>query len=85
MNNREELGRDHPEWASAQRRFAATWYRDGGTALARVWTYFYGIGGDADEVAIDAYLHELGELPPAQMTLLALAMQELDTERMAGT
>ncbi|WP_284991771.1 hypothetical protein [Arthrobacter sp. efr-133-TYG-120] len=82
MNNREGSGLRHPEWASAQRRSAAEWYRDGRTALAGVWAYFYGIGGDVDEMAVDAYLHELGELPPSQMNLLALAMRELDTEAM---
>ncbi|WP_442543329.1 hypothetical protein ACSBOX_16020 [Arthrobacter sp. KN11-1C] len=74
-----------PEWASAQRRIAAKWYLEGNTGLAGVWTYFFGLGGDVDEVAIDAYLHELGELPPSQMNLLALAMQELDTDRMADS
>ncbi|GAA5200817.1 hypothetical protein GCM10023346_43810 [Arthrobacter gyeryongensis] len=75
----------HPEWASAQRRFAAEWYRDGHMPLDGVWSYFYGIGGDADEFSIDAYLHELGELPPSQMKLLAFAMQEINAERMADS
>ncbi|MEW1820365.1 hypothetical protein AB0323_06155 [Arthrobacter sp. NPDC080031] len=85
MNDWDAPGPGIPERASEQRRCAAVWYRDGSTGLARLWTYFYGIGGDADEMALDAYLHELGDLPPSQMNLLALAIQEMDAEGTAGT
>lgn len=84
MNNHER-GMDTPAWVAAQRSLAASWYHEGSTSLTGVWTYFFGLGGDADEVAIDAYLHELGELPPSQMNLLALAIWELDMEGTTGT
>lgn len=67
------------EWASEQRRSAAERFRDGEASLGRLWAYYYGIGGDADELALDAYVHELGELPPLQANILALAMNEMTT------
>jgi hypothetical protein len=63
-----------------QRRFVAEQFRDGNTSLGRLWAYYFGIGGDADELALDAYVHELGELPPVQISLLALAMNEMADE-----
>ena len=48
-----------------------------GTTLTRLWTYYWGIGGDLDEIALDAYLHGLGDLPPGQISLLALAIREI--------
>lgn len=85
MNDPEVPGQRLPGRASGQRRSAAAWYRDGATGLGSLWTYFYGIGGDADEVALDAYLHELGGLPASQMDLLGVAMQEIDDEGKAET
>jgi hypothetical protein len=74
-----------PAWASEQRLLAAQWHRDRGAALDRLWTYFYGIGGDADQFTVDAYLHEIGSLPPSQISLLALAMNEIDHESPSGS
>jgi hypothetical protein len=48
-----------------------------GSRPAKLWTYFYGIGGGIDEMSLDAYLHEALDLPAAQVALIALAMTEL--------
>jgi hypothetical protein len=69
-----------PSGASEQRRAAADWFHDANTGLARIWTHFYSVGGDADEVTLDAYLHELADLPPLQASLLAVTMREMDSE-----
>lgn len=74
-----------PAWAFEQRQLAAKWHHDRGAALDRLWTYFYGIGGDADPFTVDAYLHEIGSLPPSQISLLALAMHEIDHESLWGS
>jgi hypothetical protein len=36
--------------AGEQRRGAARRFRNTGVPLLELWTYYYGIGGDADEV-----------------------------------
>jgi hypothetical protein len=69
-----------PSGASEQRRAAAEWFQDANAGLGKLWTYFYSVGGDADEVALDAYLHELADLPPLQASLLAVTMREMDSE-----
>ncbi len=73
-------GHEIEPWAAEQRRTAATWFREGSAGLGKVWMYFYGLGGEADELTLDAYLHELGGLPPLQARLLAIAMREMDSE-----
>jgi hypothetical protein len=73
-------GTEGPEqcnWASKQRRGAAQRFRNTGLPLAKLWTYYYGIGGEIDEVSLDAYLNEALDIPPAQMSLVTLAMTEL--------
>jgi hypothetical protein len=74
------IGDALPGGASEQRRVAAEWFQDADAGLGTLWTYFYSVGGDADEVTLDAYLHELADLPPLQANLLAITMREMDSE-----
>ncbi|MFP3581470.1 hypothetical protein SB659_18055 [Arthrobacter sp. SIMBA_036] len=62
-----------------QRRNAAARFRDGELSLAGLWLYYFGIGGEADEFDLDAYLHELLLLSPAQMWLVETALNETGT------
>lgn len=48
--------------------------------LNRLWTYYFGIGGNADELALEAYLNELLALAPGQMELVDTAMKELSSD-----
>lgn len=63
--------------ADAQRREAAQRFRDSQVPLIKLWTYYYGLGGDADEMSLDAYLNEALHLPAAQVGLVTTAMTEL--------
>jgi hypothetical protein len=72
-------GEQHGE-TSEHRRCAAVRFRHGQISLDRLWAYYYGIGGDEDELALDAYLHELGDLSPLQVRLVFLAMAEMAVE-----
>lgn len=63
--------------ADEQRRAVAQPFRDGKLPLIKLWPYYYGLGGDADEMSLDAYLNEALHLPAAQVGLIATAMREL--------
>lgn len=52
-------------------------FRDTDLPLDKLWIYYYGIGGDIDEVSLDAYLHEALDIPAAQVNLIATAMTEM--------
>lgn len=49
-------------------------------ALEKLWIYYYGIGGDLDEVSLDAYLHDALDIPAAQVHLIDTAMMEMMDE-----
>ena len=74
------LGIQQPGDEADLRHFAATRYRNGNINLMGLWTYYYGIGGNADEMALDAYLHEMMELPPLQLELVHTAIEEITAE-----
>jgi hypothetical protein len=74
------LGIPHPGEEADQRNYAATRYRNRNINLMGLWTYYYGIGGNADELVLDAYLHEMMELPPLQMDLVHTAIEEITAE-----
>ena len=69
-----------PAFDADPRRIAATQLQGGNINLRELWTYYYGIGGNADEVALDAYLNEMAELPPLQADLLHTALKEITAE-----
>jgi hypothetical protein len=70
-------GPEQPDEADEERRGTAERFRNNDISLAKLWTYFYGIGGGIDEMSLDAYLHDALDLPAAQVALIALAMTEL--------
>ena len=68
-----------PAWMSEfdQRLRASCRFRVGDVSLNTLWIYYFGIGGNADELVLDAYLNELLALAPGQMQLVDTAMREL--------
>lgn len=44
------------------------------------WLDYYGVGGNLDEWAVDAYLHGLLTLPTLDCNLLAVSLNERLTE-----
>jgi hypothetical protein len=45
-----------------------------------VWAYYFGIGGNADELALDGYLNGMMELAPLQVDLLNTAINEITAD-----
>jgi hypothetical protein len=73
-------GPHQPDRAAADRKGVARRFRETDLPLDKLWIYYYGIGGDIDEVSLDAYLHEALDIPAAQVNLLATAMTEMTEE-----
>ncbi|XAS72481.1 hypothetical protein VUN82_01085 [Micrococcaceae bacterium Sec5.1] len=63
-----------------QRQQATDRFRTGNVSLNSLWTYYFGIGGDADELVLDAYLNGLLVLAPGQMELVDTAFRELTAD-----
>lgn len=63
--------------ADERRRAVARQFREADVPMIRLWTYYYGLGGDVDEMSLDAYLNEALHLPAAQVGLITTAMREL--------
>jgi hypothetical protein len=57
-------GQQQPDFGPAPRDAAVAQFRQADLTLPELWTYYYGIGGNADEVVLDAYLNDMLELPP---------------------
>ena len=72
-------GSELPDRAE-EHRGTARRFRDADLPLDKLWIYYYGIGGDIDEVSLDAYLHEALDIPAAQVNLIATAMTEMTEE-----
>jgi len=70
-------GPEPADRAAEERRGAAERFRKTDLPLARLWTYYYGLGGGIDEMSLDAYLHEALDIPAGQVALIAMAMTEL--------
>jgi hypothetical protein len=78
----ESDGSEHPDRLAEQGKGAAQRFREADLSLNKLWTYYYGIGGDIDEMSLDAYLHDALDIPPAQAGLVATAMTEItDSDR----
>ncbi|WP_258803448.1 hypothetical protein [Pseudarthrobacter sp. NS4] len=77
MNSDGTGGPEQLDEAAEQRRGAAQRFRETELPLVKLWTYYYGIGGDIDEVSLDAYLNEALDLPAAQVGLITTAMMEM--------
>jgi hypothetical protein len=69
-------GQEQPDRAE-ELRGTAERFRRTDLPLAKLWTYYYGLGGGMDEMSLDAYLHEALEVPAGQVALIAMAMTEL--------
>lgn len=70
-------GPEKPDRAGEERKGTARRFRDADLALDKLWIYYFGIGGDIDEVSLDAYLHDALDIPATQVNLIATAMTEL--------
>ncbi|MEV7634238.1 hypothetical protein GA0061083_2003 [Pseudarthrobacter enclensis] len=73
-------GPDQVREADLQRAGAARQYREADLPLTKLWAYYYGIGGDVDELSLEAYLHEALHLPAVQVGLIVMALAELARE-----
>jgi hypothetical protein len=62
--------------ADEQQRSVALALRRADLTTDQLWLRYFALGGDADIVEIDAYLHGLGELSPIQRDVLAHAVNE---------
>ncbi|MCU1569211.1 MAG: hypothetical protein JWQ56_4148 [Pseudarthrobacter sp.] len=69
-------GPEEPDLAE-ELRSTAERFRKTDLPLAKLWTYYYGLGGGMDEMSLDAYLHEALDIPAGQVVLIAMAMTEL--------
>lgn len=74
------LGTPQPAFGADQRQFAAAQFQERNISLPGLWTYYYGIGGNVDQLGLDAYLHELTELAPLQMDLIQTAIKEITAD-----
>ncbi|MGY1806354.1 hypothetical protein ACI8AF_03210 [Blastococcus sp. SYSU D00669] len=54
----------------------ASAYRRTGLTPREVWFRYLALGGDADEVSVEAQLHGLLMLPPGEFNVLAQALNE---------
>lgn len=48
-----------------------------GISQTQLWWHYYGLSGDADELALDAYLHQALHLPRMDRLKLDLTLREL--------
>lgn len=63
-----------------QARLLRTTMAAAGIDRTYLWLYYFGIGGDASEFEVDAYLHHSVLLPRLQRDLLAHAANEIVVE-----
>jgi hypothetical protein len=74
------LGCPQPAFDADPRALAAAQFESGNLSLPQVWTHYFGIGGSADELVLDAYLHGMMDLAPLQVDLLTIALREITTD-----
>jgi hypothetical protein len=60
-----------------QRAMTLAAIREAGFTVTDVWTYYFSLGGGADEYEVDAYLHGMMSLTSLQCDLLAHAVNEM--------
>jgi hypothetical protein len=63
-----------------RRELAAAHFQRANVSLPQLWVYYFGIGGNADELALDGYLHGMVELAPLQVDLLDTAIKEITAD-----
>lgn len=62
--------------AAEQRHALSRAFQHAQLPVSQLWLRYFALGGDADPVDIDAYLHGLAELPTTQRDILAHAVNE---------
>jgi hypothetical protein len=70
-------GNSLSSYDAERRTLAAAHFHGANLSLPQVWAYYYGIGGNADELALDGYLNGMMELAPLQVDLLHTALKEI--------
>ncbi len=58
------------------RRLLGLAYKRANLTLQEMWLHYFALGGTADIVELEAYLHGLLSLPPLQRDILAHALNE---------
>lgn len=66
----------HDDLTSEQQRSLASALKRAGLTVEDLWVRYFGLGGDAGMVDVDAYVHGLGGLAPLQRDVLAHAVNE---------
>lgn len=61
------------------RAFVAAQLASAQVSVPELWIYYYGIGGNVDEVDLDAYLNGMVDLPAIQVSLIHTAISEMKT------
>ncbi|RJT75406.1 hypothetical protein D6T63_17815 [Arthrobacter cheniae] len=67
----------HDDSDEALRALITDVMKQGYISTHGLWVYYFTIGGDIDEVEVDAYLHGLMPLPVLDEDLLAVAVAEM--------
>jgi hypothetical protein len=62
--------------AAAQQRALSQAFQHAQLPVSQLWLRYFALGGDADPVDVDAYVHGVAELPAMQRDLLAHAVNE---------
>ncbi|MCU1518583.1 MAG: hypothetical protein JWQ75_3304 [Pseudarthrobacter sp.] len=69
-----------PAFGEDPRKLAAAQIQSANLSLPEVWAHYFGIGGNADEEALDAYLNGMMDLAPLQVDLLNIAIREITAD-----
>ncbi|MEU4746264.1 hypothetical protein AB0G02_38185, partial [Actinosynnema sp. NPDC023658] len=67
---------DQHSRASEQQRTLTLAFKRAGLTVEELWVRYFGLGGDAGPIDIDAYVHGLAGLDPFQRDILAHAVNE---------
>ena len=51
----------------------------GGTTIMQIWLHYVAVGGTADVVELDAFIHGIPLLKGLEVQLLAVALKELQS------
>lgn len=70
-----EAGGSTPAAPERYQLFEAGW-RHAGCPLTQLWVQYLGLGGDVDLFSLDAFMHGMTPLLPAQQDILANAIND---------
>ncbi|OXM62899.1 PP2C family protein-serine/threonine phosphatase [Amycolatopsis vastitatis] len=71
------MKKDHrPDRAAEQQRSLTLAFKRAELSVEDLWLRYFGVGGEAGFIDIDAYVHGLADLPPLERDTLALAVNE---------